>query len=854
MPELVLVDSNDRYVDARMPNDNNTKMSISTLCLNDGDEDDKDTATIDHQVISLPNPFNNNNISTTNNSVFDLVTTDESKKPNDQDILDLVHKLCTNIKVNSSTLLIQYFAVRKGYNNKMVNQSCLLPFLSNETKIEIRSLILDTFEKQQVPLTKLKKVIELLLTNGYKQDSKDEEIFRFGIIKWFNSITKSNKLISTSIIDSVLVALSKIKQPCHSTLVFETLDTIYNLLFKSAYLGEREILMFLSIFKHYQFKDNEQQVQLKQDITNSIYKHMMDQSHLLENKEFQLFFKQTIGILFQSAYDGDYFIPQQMEQDYDRFIVDWNYGKDQYEQRHQIRRKSRFEFLKRTKLTNHTICTIILDYLKELLNETPTPPTWKEKLIVLGVLNLVSSQYEKNSPFLNSNLLESDEEDQDNVLLQYEFLRILSRISDSSYQYISSFRRIVNKIWKSIFNNKQKDPVHPRILYNLCAYLSDTNYRVLNQDLIDQVFEISLISDQNPFLVKHSQTLLLKNPHLVSERLAPIFFGFLDTLCLGESEINSIIGYFESLHTSTTTKTRLTTILLSKPPALVEVYLMNWVLDGSIGKNANIYLPAIIKVITTKPIDDYDKDRMYRLCNQFADKIYPYVDRLIPWAIKLYNNENTQDRAKLLICLFSIHSQFRQTDQKQQQSKTNQLFQQLLDLFTIEHGENSDRKIKSVKRLIKHAKQKDQLLKYSRNNRSDRSPPQHGIQMIHNMIRQQLDPRQFGTLQNYSDLIYQLKKTTTTSFDYDQNDCDQYLEIGIYHVEQMLDNIKNNNAYISELVSSISYFHQLLQSTQFSCQANNIWSNHFNKYLMANITNPDTLQSLLFLTQLKINK
>ncbi|EGG15504.1 hypothetical protein DFA_10344 [Cavenderia fasciculata] len=333
---------------------------------------------------------------------------------NDQDVLDLVHMICDDIDNNNAFYsLLKYLAVGRGHF-KTVNQECLLPFLSNETKIEIRSLILDAFEKQGYqPFTKsnLKDIIELLLTNRYKQDSDDEEIFRFGIIKWVDSMLKEpsnhkfnlgrafNRLISTSTIDSVWVALSKIRQSSRSSLVFETLDTIWRLHYKNIgyTIGEKEISSFISISKHYQlFNDqnayNQQQQQqqqlpllllLLQEITESIYTNMPPQSNLWRNKDFQVFFKQTIGVLFQSAYKEDTFIPQRFEKDYSRFMVDWN---SQNYSEPNIAPKSRFGFLAFIKWDDQTLTTIS-EYLQVFFNNCST--SWKEKLIFLGILNQI---------------------------------------------------------------------------------------------------------------------------------------------------------------------------------------------------------------------------------------------------------------------------------------------------------------------------------------------------------------------------------------------------------------------------------------------------------------------------------
>ncbi|EGG15563.1 hypothetical protein DFA_10405 [Cavenderia fasciculata] len=809
----------------------------------------------------------NNN--SNNNNIQSITETSE------QDILDLVHKLCDNTFDDKESIsitlrrLCKYLAVRDKNDYNKMNQDCVVDGLTNETKIKIRSLLLDTFEGCK-DNSNLKKLIELLLTNRYKRDSNDEEIFRFGIIKWFNNVLKhqsnengirTNMLISTSTIYSVLVVLSNIKQPCQSELVFETLEAIWRLHYKGddiKTLKEIDILILITIFKHYQFRDNQQQVQLKQDIINSIYNCLSSLSHLLKNKEFQVFFKQTIGILFQSAYDDEYFIPQQQSQ--------LEEDKDSFKQFSILRKmgnepQQRFRFLQCIDLNDQTIFTIILDHLKESLSITTTPPTWKDKLIVLKVLNYIdalSMNYNSGigsllSVILNSNILQRifSFETQDNVLVHYELLVFIFKLTqDPDVLESSSF--IINEGWQCIINHKQ-DPIHALTLYTLCYFINVTKKKVFSQDLIDQVFEQSLQSNHK-YLVDHAKELVLNNTCLVSERLAPFMIGFLDTMN-GVMETNNIIKYFNSLETSSAKTKReylnrlaMRMLLLFKPPnfahhnmkmnSFIFTYLLGWILDGSIGKNAVIYLPAIMKVMITQLISYSDIDRLVRICEKFPDKVYSYMNHLIPRAIDVFNDAN---HTKLMMCLLTICLQFSQTDQ--QLAASNQLFQHIIDIFVSDPGDSNWKiqgfngwieQVQRVGGISPNIEQKKQIIDWIKN----------GIPMVHIQLRSRL---QFSVLRQYSKFIHQI----TTAFGND-DDTDYYLEIGIYHVEKMLEGIKNN-VYVSDMGFTITNFHKLFKTIQFSCQANNIWSNHFKKYLMTNITNNDHLQSLLFLTKLNDN-
>ncbi|EGG14803.1 hypothetical protein DFA_10676 [Cavenderia fasciculata] len=798
----------------------------------------------DHDVIPLINPLINNTTI------------------NDVDMLNLVHKVCdhNNTMKNKEAfkLLIKYL------DNKRENK---IHDLSQQTKIQIRSLILDTFEKIRDPFSNLKTIIEILLANHYKKNSEDEEIFRIGLIEWFNRVLKEQdnqnnfsltyNMFSESTIDCALIALSKIKQQCHASLVLETLEILWKLHYKNkltdlkdkevtmyfpisktkpSILKDEEVSMILSIFKHYEFQQ-QQQDQLKKDITKIIYKLPLGTKLFLKTKEFEAFLIQTIGILFGGVYDDAYFLPQY--KNYDQFLDGWNNLSYR-----EIEHNPIFNFLAYINYKDdETLCIIILDYIKiKFLNATKK--SWKEKLIFFRIVNSVGSKFESqvissllsklSDPISFEKLLSI--ETQDNSILHCELLTFLLRFKDDPVMQEPSIRSIINEGWKNIVN---QEPIQPRTLYSLCKYIKVTGTRVLDQQITDQVFLKGWVSNYD-YVVRCSLNLILEKPEIVS---LPIFIVFLDKYCKDQMDIGKIIRYFDSLVTNQR-KTYLRIIisrLLFRPfklnvdGAMTDEFIfkniLGWIFDGSIGKDVPIYLPAIMKRITTQPtIKHIFQDQIARFCTQFPQTIYSsYIDRLISQGIDLYDDNNSsQDRSgTLLTCLFSICTQYKTTET--QKEKSNQLFKRLLDLFIAKHDED-ERKI-AIKNLIDHAycagislsiEQKSQIIDWMR----------VGIP-IPLLYRPRVD-----ALQQYSELIYQLATLG--------DDCDYYLEISIYHVEQMLEGIKRFKGFVSKLVSTISHFYKLLETIHFSCQAKNLWSIYFTKYL----NNTNTLKSLLFLTLL----
>ncbi|EGG15555.1 hypothetical protein DFA_10397 [Cavenderia fasciculata] len=701
------------------------------------------------------------------------------QRPNDQDVLKLVRLLLA-----ATTIL---------YIQRLVN--------SNRTAYF-------TFEK-----------VSLFFSSVYASSIND----RISIFEDQDNHQNNAFGLWVSIIDTVLFALSKIKQQCYSeSLIFETLDAIWRLHYKEnrVIIKTEQIHIFLSIFKHYQFKDN--QLQLQQDITNLIYNNLPPRSPILKTKEFQLFFKQTIGILLLNAYDDDYFIPQRFEQDYDQFMIDWN--KENYKPTCQ-QPKSRFMFLQSISLEYRTLFNLVLDYFKVILKETASTTTsWKDKLVFLGLLNyMASSGHQHGNPFLS---LLSDPVlqimisglNQDNVLVHLELFKFLFKF-DYTVIYGSMFRLIVNDVWKGIVKRKEES-VQPRILFTLCTFIKDTGDLSFYLDVTDEIFERSLQSDT--YVAQYAKTLIIEQPHIAGPRLLPSILSFLDHSD-GEYRTDMVFQYF-GRHKSTIFNnrkylkiimTRLLLVQLDIQAIDLFIYnLFDWIfLSESFATNLVIYLPFILKRILDRPTTD--EKRLVKFCEKLPPNfLYPYINH-------------------------------------QQQTTTNQYFQQLLDLFTISHGEIQPELVKS---LIEHAQltgisisieQKTQIMDWIKN----------GIFIVHDQIKN-LDPNsnlpgtQLDKLRQYSEFIHQI-----ASLDQD-NDCNQYLEIGIYHVEQMLESIRRVALFVNDkectlsLVASAFFFYELFKTIDFSCQAKNIWSSHFNKYLRDNIKNDDHYQSLLFLTKL----
>ncbi|EGG15570.1 hypothetical protein DFA_10412 [Cavenderia fasciculata] len=637
------------------------------------------------------------------------------------------------------------------------SQDCILDDLTNETKIAIRSMILDTFERNL-------RLVCLLLVNHYDSGRNDEEIFRIGIIKWFNNRNNNNNnniCQQQSIIESLLFALSKVKQPCHSVL-----DIIWRLYYKNRSLGEKDILMFFSIFKHYQF--NEQQ--LKQEITNNIYNNLLPKSELWKNKDIKSFFKQTISILFQHAYNDDYFIPQQQQD---------NYNIDQHYYKSNQKPKPIFQFLKSISLKDHEILyTIIFEYCQIFLNST----SWKEKLIVLGILNLLElKEYTFTNKLLPKQfILDSiiyPLIDDQNLLVQYELIIFLVKMANSKG-------------------------------------IRDIGNQSFYQDVIDRAFEKSFKSN-HPHLIKQVESFFFssissyKHPRgskidsIVTTKLDPFIISL---IFKSEKEnIFKVINFFDGIVMINNNRRKYLNIIINRilftsmcgdkqmVDRFIFSYLLDWIFDGYIGKDVIIYLPFIMKrIIAQRSRDASIENTILRLCKQFPDKLYSYMNRLIPLSIELHQNniseyifngqpskgEHRYD-GHLLFCLFTICSS------KKYQKKSSSIHLQIL-LDYILKGTSDDNIQNAL--VIRFISQMNGL----------------GVLFLDNQIIQMIGWIKNGIVNTHQQIL-NLKDSTTPAADTPIFNLDQLVQGHYYLIDQIIIATTNTYNYLNyiEIITTI---------------------------------------------------
>ncbi|EGG15503.1 hypothetical protein DFA_10343 [Cavenderia fasciculata] len=345
---------------------------------------------------------------------------------------------------------------------------------------------------------------------------------------------------------------------------------------------------------------------------------------------------------------------------------------------------------------------------------------------------------------------------------------------------IFQFQSIIQAFLERIINHQ--DPIQPRILFTLCQHFKSIKTKFNpNQDFIDRLFEKSLKSDHH-YTFTSAKTLIIRQPFLFSTRLSDSIIGLLHGPDINQDTLDLVIHYFIRVENRAIKKKNLNMISqqLLAPGFInkhmtnqfINVYLFDWICLGTVGKGAVIYLPAIIKTITSYPFYSSNQDRLVRLCNLFPENIHLYNNVLVPRAIGLYRQ--SVNGSTLLLSIFSIYCQYHHNKSE----TTNQLFEQLFELFLT-----VDDTATPVKSLIKHAKQAGISLSIGQKKRIIdwiKSGTAQTHQPLHQYSQKQ-------ALRKYSKLIYQL---ALLDCDDDDNLVDYYLEISIYHVEKMLDNIK----------------------------------------------------------------
>ncbi|EGG15554.1 hypothetical protein DFA_10396 [Cavenderia fasciculata] len=592
-----------------------------------------------------------------NQKIKDTFKLQFMQPPHYQGILNLLHMLCYHDRHDNTygyticvDLLLDYMSLRDKQDNKMVN-------------------------------------------NDYSSGSDDEDIFRIGTIKWFNDTLKEYDRTSLSkskykdTIPHLLVALSKVKvkqprphQNSSESLVFETLDIIWRL----HIWGDKDIAMLLSIFKHYEL--NKVHRPLRKEIKHFIFDYLPTSSTLWyqSTKDIDSLFKQLIT---QDAYKDDYFIPPQQS------------GLKGGEQLVNQKSKSTkleslvYQYFKNS--CHNRLLSVIQDYSTILLdnnNNNNNKKDWKGNLIFLNILNMTDLA-KTNSNFrmdlyLLKRILLTVETNNSYVHCQVlEFLSILLVENETHALEIQDIKEAYN----CIINNKES--IQPMTLFTFLCHLDKIEYPKVHQDIIDRVFELSLLSG-NPQIIKKSKDIFLYylskkstiNHLILSPNLDYIIIDqFLSPLSYHQQEdIFMVINYLLNnkkrsmiLRGSVQQNKNLTLIIKQlcehNNVSLLNRFMTQHLLDRK--DMSFVYLPCLMKRILVGWTADLPTKSLlivFELFQQQRDKLYPYKNKLISLANKHTGSQSIRVFIQLLwICvdLKGIHHQ-----------ETNQLFQLVLDI------------------------------------------------------------------------------------------------------------------------------------------------------------------------------
>ncbi|EGG15261.1 hypothetical protein DFA_10095 [Cavenderia fasciculata] len=416
--------------------------------------------------------------------------------------------------------------------------------------------------------------------------------------------------------------------------------------------------------------------------------------------------------------------------------------------------------------------------------------TWEEKLIVLGIINLLNFQSHEPSLVIHRStelfqrVIKLSIEKEDNPLVHYELFTFLQKChfySDETTDY-SPYQPMINQGCKRIINGKQ--PLQPHSLFALCSYYKEI--KVVDRDFINQLFEKS-INSNHQYVIKEASSLFQQHSNIIDSRLGSTVIKIMDDPSHEQEMVDLVIKYFERLE-SITERRKYLQIVVSKllytkgfstdmVDQFVYTKLIGWVFDGSIGMDPVIYFPPMFKIILSRHFDTQDEAQLVRLCEKYPDKVAHYVNTLFDEAVRLYLINDNNEGSDLLFSLFSIYYQFHASKDDDDDDEEDPIF----DIYYL-YPQNQE---------ISNLNSEFPV------NGSDQPPT----------------PPQFATLQDYSELIHQI----TTLFD----DSDSYdTGIAIFHIEKLLDSIKkqeNNKVFRSILISKLVHFHQILKN--LSCDS-----------------------------------
>ncbi|EGG22968.1 hypothetical protein DFA_05098 [Cavenderia fasciculata] len=347
-------------------------------------------------------------------------------------------------------------------------------------------------------------------------------------------------------------------------------------------------------------------------------------------------FKEYIKMIFLDAHNDDYFIPPQLPSDHMN-VKKWK--KDPQEREiitNQIRSFT---------VTHHQqVLSILFEHFKQYLTQT----SWKDKLIVLKLLNMFNynnMDYKKGEDckwktyfsidFLKTVISETLKED--NVLVQCELVEFIKQFCSIPY-YLDmivdsiEFRDIIKEAFNHIIIN-QASP-YPRLLYFLIKACDPCNYRLGQQ--IKRIFKTE------PFWQEYIVNLSLK-------ALSTTIITLLDRFKNDKDILDHVIRFFNHTHRLGLKEINqlIQRILFSKQQQyqpdqinrFVNVYLIEWICR--VEKKFSIYLPSVMKrIIIDQPITiDFWIDGLLSLYQQSnaggnitTDQISQIIDLIVQTA------------------------------------------------------------------------------------------------------------------------------------------------------------------------------------------------------------------------------
>ncbi|EGG22969.1 hypothetical protein DFA_05099 [Cavenderia fasciculata] len=588
----------------------------------------------------------------------------------DQVILDIVYRVC-NLECNiasddgddliydqkqslhPSLALIYLLFIQLPDGTE--NDKCLFHHLSYETKKHMHEIILEHIKQLKEFVHHEMELIQLMLSNQY------------GIIRMNN--------YDAHIRDKYL------------DVIYDTLDTIFGVYkdpnISKSVCRDKPVYMFLLVLKEYSFQDQ----------------------------------REYIKTIFLDAHNDGYFIPQQPNDYMD--AEDWNnplfydnvfdseeYSDIEYEKPIIAKKIRSF------KATQHQVLSILFEHFNRCLTQT----SWKDKLIVLKLLNMFDHVYKDWKTYFSIDLLKtviSESLKEDNELVQCELLEFIYQFCNMPY-YIKMFVNNIEfpDIIKEVFNHiiNQASP-YPRLLSSLIKVCEDRrNHNQFASEMLKKLFPTELLWQEcivnltlksvqsNHWEVIDSAISFVYTftyhhiPQFTSlKALSTAIIGLLDRFQNDDNILEHVLEFFDRIIVQLGFKEinqLVQRILFSKqyqPDQIdnfVSVYLIQWI--GKSVNNLSIYLPSAMKILLLdQPIDRYFCiDSLVKMYKQPHKTTNQYIQHLITPMIQLHASPTTYTHttekakaSKLLSLLFTRTVEYKGIHHQE----STLLFQQILD-------------------------------------------------------------------------------------------------------------------------------------------------------------------------------